>query len=312
MKVYNIGIDTGNRNMKTRHECFVSGIKKTGTTKPFFPEIVKYDNWYYALSNDRVAHMQDKTLTEDYFILCLIALVKEFKARNIDTSGVVNVRLGVGLPPTHLNIEDSEGVPLRNRFAKYFNRGIVEFEYCSKRYCINIMEVELYLQGFAACFAEYEEIEKESVYYLVDIGGYTTDVLTMQNGTLDPTFCESLNFGMIHLYNRIQRKLHHSTGDEYKEMQIEKILLNNTMDGMLAKAIFEETEIYVQEVLGKILEFGVNLRVSPALFIGGGSYALKRWIEKSTLVSTARFQTDIKANALGYEAFLNKKYSQIG
>ena len=43
--------------------------------------------------------------------------------------------------------------------------------------------------------------------YLIDIGGYTTDVLLLRNGKPDLQFCRSLECGTITMNNEIIRKI---------------------------------------------------------------------------------------------------------
>ncbi len=43
--------------------------------------------------------------------------------------------------------------------------------------------------------------------FVVDIGGYTTDVLLLRNGKPDMQFCRSLESGIITMNNEIARKV---------------------------------------------------------------------------------------------------------
>jgi plasmid segregation protein ParM len=45
----------------------------------------------------------------------------------------------------------------------------------------------------------------------------------------------------------------------------------------------------------------VDLRSNPAIFIGGGSILLRKFIEESMLVAKSDFIESPNANAIGYE-----------
>ena len=69
-----IGIDHGNKQMKTVHcKPFVSGLQQSAT-KPFGKDVLKYQGIYYSLSDQRIPYRKDKTEDERFFVLTLFAL----------------------------------------------------------------------------------------------------------------------------------------------------------------------------------------------------------------------------------------------
>ena len=49
-----IGVDHGNKQIKTVHcEPFVSGLKQS-VTRPFGQNVLRYQNTYYTLSTERI------------------------------------------------------------------------------------------------------------------------------------------------------------------------------------------------------------------------------------------------------------------
>ena len=74
-----IGVDHGNKQIKTVH-CvpFVSGLQQS-MTRPFGPSL-QYGGNYYTLSNERIPYRKDKTGDDRFFILTLIAIAEEFAA----------------------------------------------------------------------------------------------------------------------------------------------------------------------------------------------------------------------------------------
>ena len=60
-----------------------------------------------------------------------------------------------------------------------------------------------------------------------------------------------------------------------------------------------------------VFEMLVDLRATPAIFIGGGAVLFRRYIEDSTMVLKADFVTDPKANALGYAMLAKAQLSRL-
>ena len=67
MKPIIIGVDTGNRCIKTVHNVFVSGINKQKAKPIQSKEVLKYNDEYYTLTKKRVNYLQDKTENDEYF-----------------------------------------------------------------------------------------------------------------------------------------------------------------------------------------------------------------------------------------------------
>ena len=117
-----IGVDHGNKQIKTVHcNPFVSGLKQS-VTRPFGQNVLRYQNTYYTLSTERIPYRKDKTEDDRFFILTLFALAGEIEARGAYSSEVQRIQLAVGLPPAHFGAQVE-------RFTQYFGqRGMVEFE----------------------------------------------------------------------------------------------------------------------------------------------------------------------------------------
>lgn len=73
--------DHGNKQIKTKHSIFTSGLTKSDSC-PAFGETVLYDGSYYVLSNKRILHMWDKTADDHFFVLAMFAIAKEILARD--------------------------------------------------------------------------------------------------------------------------------------------------------------------------------------------------------------------------------------
>lgn len=180
-----IAIDHGNYAIKTPNYTFVSGLAEHTVRPPLADELMEYGGRFWTLTSKRLSYMRDKTQDERYFILTLFAIAKELEAAG-HYMPTERIDLAVGLPPEHYGV-------LKDRFAKYFKRdGIIQFTYRDKPYSITIRNVMVFPQAYAALIPQSSKVLRMSGVFIVDIGGYTTDVLLLRNGKLDSQFCRSL------------------------------------------------------------------------------------------------------------------------
>ena len=291
-----IAIDHGNYAIKTPHHSFVSGLSEHTVKPPMADEILEYDGRYWTPSGKRLSYMRDKTQDERYFILTLFAIAKELE----DTgrySPVEQIQLAVGLPPEHYGV-------LKDKFARYFKRdGIIKFVYKDKPYSIMIDKVMVFPQAYAAVVPKSSMVVNMLRVFVVDIGGYTTDVLLLKNGKPDLQFCRSLETGIITMNNEIIRKV-----GALHDMRIEDEHISAVLSGQdtilpddVKQTICGATKLHAQDILNQLRELQVDLRSNPAVFIGGGSLLLRPFLEASPLVAKADFVESPNANALGYE-----------
>lgn len=90
-----VGIDHGNRNMKTASSVFSAVIQPIQTKPDSLENILEYQNkFYYVGGKVPEKEMVDKTVNEDYYLLTLAALAKEMRNRNLTDAFV---RLGTAL-----------------------------------------------------------------------------------------------------------------------------------------------------------------------------------------------------------------------
>lgn len=75
--------------------------------------------------------------------------------------------------------------------------------------------------------------------------------------------------------------------------------------------IFSETRSYSSQILDKLRELKVDLRATPAIFIGGGAALFCSFIESSPMVAHADFIPDQRANAIGYGMLANAQLSRM-
>ena len=86
---------------------------------------------------------------------------------------MLSVELAVGLPPEHYGT-------LRDKFANYFKRGSIQFVFNDTPICLMVQQVFVYPQAYAAVVPQAEKLRETPRTFVVDIGGYTTDVLLLR------------------------------------------------------------------------------------------------------------------------------------
>ena len=299
-----IAIDHGNSAIKTVHHNFVAGLSRHSVRPPMADEVLEYDGSYWTLSGQRQAYQRDKTRDESYFILTLFAIAKEMVHAG-GLSNTAKIDLAVGLPPEHYGI-------LRDKFRQYFKREeTIQFIYNEKSVTIMIRDVFVYPQAYAAIAPRKGQLNHHLRVFLIDIGGYTTDVLLLRSGKPDMLFCRSLEKGVIDMNNNIIRLI----GVRH-DMLIEEEHINAVLCGRetilpeeVKNTIRQSAEQYAKGILDKLRELQVDLRSNPAVFIGGGSALFRPYLEKSPLVAQATFVESPNANAIGYQAMAEAQLS---
>ena len=296
-----IGIDNGNANTKTVHTTFTSGITRHDLKPPMADELIKFQDKYYTLSSKRNTYTRDKTKNENCFVLTLFAIAKEV-LEDGKYEPEMDIDLAVGLPPEHYSL-------LKDKFAKYFKDFCehIEFEYNEKYFSINIKSVMVFPQAFSAIVSKPSNLKNYSRTYIVDIGGYTTDVLLLANGKPDLSYCRSLELGIITMNNTIKGRVSTAYDLQIDEEHIYDVLTDKPtiLNDEVKNFIREEAEKHAENILDNLREQGIDLKANPAIFAGGGSLLLKPYLEGSTKTQLVEFLPDVSANAVGYQLLAN-------
>jgi plasmid segregation protein ParM len=147
------------------------------------------------------------------------------------------------------------------------------------------------------------QIKNESKCIILDIGGYTADYVQMKGGKADFAVCESLEHGVIKLYNDIIKKINADLDILLEESDIDVFLQGcNRSFPIQAQVITHNmAAAFVENLVAMLRERGIDLRVGKTIFVGGGSILLRRYIDSCEKVGTHVFIEDIAANVKGYE-----------
>ena len=301
-----IAIDHGNKQIKTINcEPFTSGLLESDT-QPFGKDILMYKGKYYQVTDQRIPYRKDKTEDERFFILTLFAIAREIEEQGFFHPGVMRVQLAVGLPPAYYGTHYQS-------FIRYFlDRGTVNFSYRGKTYAILIDNVGCYPQSYAAALTMFQTLSTIPKALVLDIGGMTADYLQIKYGEGDLSVCDSLENGVIRLYNRIESKVRAEQDILLTEREIDAILLGTEVQVPFGVASVVErlAQEFIADLLSALRERQLELKSGPVIFVGGGSILLRKQIQKSGKVSNPLFVEDIRANARGYEVLY--KLSQNG
>ena len=290
-----IAIDHGNFAIKTIHDTFTSGINVHTLKPPLTTDTIEYGKSIWTLSGERISYMRDKTKDERFFVLSLFAIAREL-IKSDKYQPNIPIDLSVGLPPEHYSV-------LKDKIIKYFRRPEnIEFVYNNKPFNIIMQNVLVYPQGYAAIVPRAHTLFDIPMMYIIDIGGYTTDVLLLRHGTPDLKVCRSLEMGTITLNNDVISKVSALHDILVEDSHISSVLQGHktVLPPAVKDTIDAATKSHTDNILNKLRELQVDLRSSPAIFIGGGACMFKPFIEKSDMVVKADYILDTKANAIGY------------
>ena len=298
IKRVRIAIDHGNRNIKTVNTVFTTGINESDIRPARGIEYLEYAGKYYTMGNRRIPYQRNKTKDSRFFALTLIGLAKELELNpNIDKGDLIQVQLPIGLPPKHF-------ADLYDTYEKFFKRPeFIHFKYCEREYHISIGDVVAFPQDYAAIMMLHKEINEYPKVVGVDIGGFTTDYLMFRSGLADMEICDSMETGIISLYNRTISRIRADHDILLEEADIDSIISGKTRfyGEQIVQTVLQEAQSYVIDLLSSLRERGIDLRTTLVIFLGGGTILLKELIENTGIVAHVKFITDIHANAKGYD-----------
>ena len=305
-----ISVDHGNKSIKTPHAIFTSGLVMSDGLQGFKTDYIGWNGKYYSLTERRISYLRDKTEDDRFFILTLFAIAKELEYRDVsETLDPIEITLLVGLPPAHYE-------QLHSRFEQYFlrRREAIDFEYNGKYYSVRINKVLSYPQAFAAAVTQYSTLKVHSVAYIIDIGGFTIDVLKLRFGRPDLEVVESFEKGVITLYNSIASKCNSQYARILEECEIDEVIRNQptVLPGEVQQLIRIMTSDFLAEFYNFLRERGIDVSTSKCVFAGGGSLLLRGMIERGKKVAFPIFIEDIHANAIGYEVLYQSEVASSG
>lgn len=342
-----IGIDVGNSDTKTQNTTTPSGYTIQETRPLLAKEYLFYNGHYYIESDERFGYVKDKTEDDECLILTLFGIAKEIifsvkekmtaeghktnsaaeVQRRIDA--ITGISIGVGLPVGHF---DHGTDSLKAYYCKKFGDSIC-FEFSGFHFTLTLNSCTVFPQDLLAVIKNNEShivndtivspngsIEKlHTKYYIIGIGGGTTDIIPMIKGVPDAAHCKSLEFGSTQLYDLIKNNVNRETGDDIDIVNIEDILIRNitTMISDETLEVVRATSLeYASAIISACISKGlVNFTKHPAVFIGGGSCLLENQIREvnviKNVISTSKtvaveFFSDVNGNARTFAKYVKE------
>ena len=295
-----IGVDHGFAAMKSAHFSFPTGLVEYEHEPYTSKDVLEYSGKYYVVGTGRQPLQKDKTATEDYYLLTLAAIAKELEYRQAGSTVVVH--LAAGLPLTSFGRD-------KKKFREYLLRDSqpVSFRYEGNSYTVTIAEVSLFPQGYAAVLTQSELLDEPSVI-VADIGGWTVDLMRLDNRIPNAASCRSLELGMIRCLDEISEQIRRSLGLSMTAAQIENVLQGgvSSVEESAKQIVHREAGAYVRRLLSAITESGLDARAMPAIFLGGGADLLKRHVTASDGLCRPLILDDVCLNAKGYERLVGQ------
>lgn len=297
-----IGVDHGNRFIKSLEGIYSSGYVESLTVPPVTENLLYYNGKYYSIGGNRVKYRYDKTIDETFFVLTLPALAMRLNKEGLTSSDAI---LGVGLPLSHFQ--------LKQKFINYLKRENVDFAYNQKKYQVNIKEVMCFPQAISGYMLHFEKYRGIDYLNLLDFGQVTLYALKIHQGKPIINSAISLNYGMIKLVKKIQEQIRKETGIEISEEQIEMTLQGKKalfFDDRIDKIIKTTTITFVNEMLDELRENGYELQATMNLLMGGGAYIVQKTLDlgqhQNRIGYTEILAESQIANALGYERLIKE------
>ena len=213
-----IGIDHGYYAIKTAHCSFPAGLTSYGEHEPYTRQgLLEFGGCFFVCGSGRQPIQRDKTANDNYYLLTLAAIAKEIRQRGLPPE--CSVRIAAGLPLTSFGRD-------KPKFREYLLRSKqpLNYKFEGVEYSITIEEVAVFPQGYAALMTEVGLLQDEPSMLLMDLGGWTVDLMRIDNAIPAADTAHSLELGMIRCVDNIREQARRETGLSLTDAQIENML----------------------------------------------------------------------------------------
>lgn len=307
LKTMNIGIDHGYYAIKTRHFSFPAGIAVYSHEPYTLQNTLEYGGKFYVCGTGRQPILRNKTENDNYYLLTLAAIAREIKQRGENTE--CSVTLAAGLPLAGFGRE-------KKFFREYLLRSSqpVCFKFEGVPYKITIEDVKLFPQGYSAIAIHPELIQNEPSVLLMDIGGWTVDLMRLDNGVPNASTCRSLELGMIRCIDETKEQVRRDVGLSVTDAQVERVLAGKpcSMDEKARSIIRRQGRLYTERLLSAVMESGFDLKAIPVVVLGGGASVVKGNVSPQDGLCRVFALTDDRVNAEGFERILGQFSGGLG
>lgn len=297
----NLGIDHGYYAIKTKNFSFPAGVTAYSHEPYTLQDTLEADGKFFVCGTGRQPILRDKTENDSYYLLTLAAIAKELKRRG--ASPECSVTIAAGLPLANFGRE-------KKSFREYLLRSSqpVKFRFEGVPHCVTITDVKLFPQGYSALALFPNLLRDEPSVLLMDIGGWTVDLMRLDNGVPNAAACRSLELGMIRCMDEAREQVRRELGVSVTDAQIERVLSGKacSLDVGVQKVIDRQGDVYTRQLLSAVMEAGFDLHTLPVVMLGGGAAVVSRRVSEGKGASRAFALEDDKVNAEGYERILEQ------
>lgn len=336
-KPFVVGLDVGNYDTKTQNTVTGTQLKEADAYSEFADAVITFEGKKYTISSneERIGYVQDKR-TDEHFILSLIGIAKEmlFSASRktvfpdeiqakIDEYTYVD--LGIGLPP-------GDAAQLQGAYKAFYKEKFkdgVEFSFYGKaregvekaeyHFNLKLAHVYVFLQDLMAALNSANLAKKSNDpeyltnkfrdfgYVAIDIGGFTVDVVKIEQDKPVTTSLNSLDLGVLKFCEQEMRMIRANGYSQPKAKHVLDMLNNKNVPYKpeIKETIKADAQKWVDEILSSVRQMGYDAKDVPVLFLGGGSLLFKDYIKASNSVREDLYtiQQDSRANAIAYAAY---------
>ena len=153
-----------------------------------------------------------------------------------------------------------------------------------------------------------ELLRDEPSVLLMDIGGWTVDLMRLDNGVPNAATCRSLELGMIRCMEEAREQVLREKGVSVTDAQIERVLSgkNCSLENAIQCLIRKQGEIYTRHLLSAVMEAGFDLKALPVVMMGGGASVVHRHVSQQDGLCQVIPLLDDKVNAKGFERIVEQ------
>ena len=276
----NIGIDHGYYAIKTRHFSFPAGITAYSHEPYTLQNTLEYGGKFFVCGTGRQPILRNKMENENYYLLTLAAIAKKKSFREY---------LRPSSQPVSFKFE---GIP----------------------YKVTIEDVKLFPQGYSALMIHPELLQNEPSVLLMDIGGWTVDLMRLDNNVPNAATCRSLELGMIRCIDEVKEQVRRDVGLSVTDAQVERVLAGKpcSMDEDARGIIQKQGRLYTERLLSAAMEAGFDLKAIPVVMLGGGAAVVKRNVAPQDGLCRVFALLDDRVNAEGFERILGRLSGGVG
>lgn len=223
-----------------------------------------------------------------------------------------------GLPFNQYYINNQKNIPLIEKKRESFSREVIA---CNAKVKPVIYTHKIASEGVAGYFdlkfnedgslnEEIEQLKQEGLICVIDIGGRTTEIVTLYDDNIDFNRSTTLDLGGLFLKDSVTEQLKvkmqtNSFPDSVIDQLIEndgKYVHTNPEKCIDAKDILDSVKLDMSNEIANHIRHNVgdSRDISALIFIGGGSLLLKKDLKSLYSTKIARFVKDpVHANARG-------------